>query len=59
MQELEPYGATLLGGAGDIKQCGSDSSCFELMFYIINTFQNRVAGLFFPVLWSRIILGEP
>jgi hypothetical protein len=61
MQELKPYGATSSGGAGAVKQCGSDSSCFELMFNIIKTFQNGVAGLFFPVLWSRsrIILVEP
>jgi hypothetical protein len=58
---MEPHQATLSGGAKAVKQCGSDSSCFKLMFNIINMFQNGVAGLFFPVLWSqsRIIFVEP
>jgi hypothetical protein len=41
-QELEAYGATSSGGAGagTVEWCGSDSSCFELMFNIKNMFQN-------------------
>jgi hypothetical protein len=34
---MEPHRATLSGGAGAVKRCGSDSSCFELMFNIKKT----------------------
>jgi hypothetical protein len=40
MQELELLRTTSSGGAGVVKRCGSDSSCFELMFNIKNMFQN-------------------
>jgi hypothetical protein len=45
---MEPHRATSSGGAGAVKPCGSDNSCFELMFNIINTFRDG-GTVFFSV----------
>jgi hypothetical protein len=37
---MEPHQGTSLGGAGAVKRCGSDSSCYELVFNIKNMFKN-------------------
>jgi hypothetical protein len=36
---MEPHRATSSGGAGAVKRCGSDSSCFELMLTIKTCFK--------------------